>query len=185
MKFLYYLCRKFIMAENREIERKFLVKDRSFVEQASAVHQIAQGYLCREPERTIRVRIRDERAFLTIKSNIGQQGITRFEWEKEIDPKDARELLSICQPEIIEKKRYIVKANGEWREARGERKWEVDVFEGRLKGVVIAEIELGSEEEPFERPDWLGEEVTQQKEYTNSILSDPKLNINQLKKLEP
>ena len=162
MKFLYYLCGQFIMLENREIERKFLVKNDSFLSESQKSNHIVQGYLSRDPERTIRVRICDTRAFLTIKSSIGQTGITRFEWEKEIEEKDARELLKICEGVVIDKTRYIIPTgNG--------RKWEVDVFHsGKLKGEVLAELELGSEDEPFERPAWLGEEVTGQPKYYNS-----------------
>ena len=150
------------MAENREIERKFLVKSDAFKTQAERSYTIEQGYLCKDPDRTIRVRIRDTRAFLTIKSSIGQEGITRFEWEREIDLADARELLAICLPDVISKTRYVVPVRN------GERKWEVDVFHGRLGGRVLAEIELGDENEPFERPEWLGEEVTGQPEYYNA-----------------
>ena len=151
------------MAENREIERKFLVKSDAFKTQAERSYTIEQGYLCKDPDRTIRVRIRDTRAFLTIKSSIGQKGITRFEWEREIDLADAQELLAICLPGVISKTRYIVPIRD-----NGERKWEVDVFHGRLEGRVLAEIELGDENEPFERPEWLGEEVTGQPEYYNA-----------------
>lgn len=160
MHFLYYLCSE--MAENKEIERKFLVKDNSFLPEAQKSKHIVQGYLSRDPERTIRVRICDACAFLTIKSSIGQTGITRFEWEKEINETDARELLELCEGVVIDKTRYIIPT-------KNNRKWEVDVFHsGKLNGKVLAEIELESEEEPFERPAWLGEEVTGQPEYYNS-----------------
>ena len=148
--------------ENKEIERKFLVTDMRFIDLSQRHLEIAQGYLCRLKERTIRVRIRDDKAFLTIKSDIGTQGIERFEWEKEIDPNDARQLLNICDGDIIRKTRYIIPA------ANG-RKWEVDVFHsGKQKGQVLAEIELGSQDEPYERPEWLGKEVTGLPEYYNS-----------------
>ena len=149
------------MAENREIERKFLVKSNAFKTQATAVHTIAQGYLCKDHERTIRVRIRDDKAFLTIKSSIGQQGITRFEWEREIDIDDARQLIAICLQPIIEKERYIIPCNNE-------RKWEVDIFHGHKEGLVLAELELGSEDEPFDKPAWLGDEVTGLPQYYNA-----------------
>ncbi|MBR6493301.1 MAG: CYTH domain-containing protein [Paludibacteraceae bacterium] len=147
--------------QNTEIERKFLVKSDAFKSQATSKHEIMQGYLCKDPEKTIRVRIRDTRAFLTIKSSVLRQGIAKFEWEREIDLTDAKELIQICLPGVIEKTRYIVPCNGE-------RFWEVDVFHGRLDGRVLAEIELGSEDEVFERPEWLGEEVTGLPQYYNA-----------------
>ena len=132
---------------------------------AVAKHEIIQGYLCKEPGKTIRVRVCDARAFLTIKSSVMREGIARFEWEKEIDIADAKEMLPLCLPGWIEKTRYIIPAPA----FRGEaRKWEVDVFHGRLNGRVLAELELGSENEPFQRPDWLGEEVTGQPQYYNA-----------------
>ena len=151
--------------KNTEIERKFLVTSEAFKAQASSSYEIEQGYLCKDPEKTIRVRIRDARAFLTIKSSLLRDGIAKFEWEREIDLSDARELLKICLPGVISKTRYIIPTlpcNG------AERKWEVDVFHGRLNGLVLAEIELGAEDEPFDRPKWLGEEVTGQPQYYNA-----------------
>ena len=150
------------MPKNREIERKFLVVSDSFKDEATAAHEIKQGYLCKDPERTIRVRIKDNKAFLTIKSSVEQTGITRFEWEREIDVNDAQELLKACLPGIIEKTRYIIPTDKQ-------RKWEVDVFHsGKLKGRALAELELDSEDEPYKRPTWLGEEVTGQQQYYNS-----------------
>lgn len=150
------------MPKNREIERKFLVTSDAYRAQATESHEIKQGYLCKEPERTIRVRIRDNKAFLTIKSSVGQVGFTRFEWEREIDPNDAQEMLKACLPGVIEKTRYIIPAGNS-------RKWEVDVFRsGKKNGLVLAELELESEDEAYERPEWLGEEVTGQPEYYNS-----------------
>ena len=154
--------------QNTEIERKFLVKSDAFKTQATVKHEIMQGYLCKDPNKTIRIRIRDHQAFITIKSSTLRQGLAKFEWEREIDVKDAKELMLICLPGIIEKTRYVVPVKGEGREARGERFWEVDVFHGRLEGRVLAEIELGSEDEPFERPEWLGDEVTGQPQYYNA-----------------
>ena len=150
------------MAKNTEIERKFLVKSDAFIAQATTSYEIMQGYLCKDPEKTIRVRIRDTRAFLTIKSSLLRDGIAKFEWEKEIDLGDAKELMKICLPGAISKTRYIVKDKG------NSLKWEVDVFHGRLEGRVLAEIELSDEDEAFERPDWLGEEVTGQPQYYNA-----------------
>ena len=164
------------MAKNTEIERKFLVKSDAFIAQATTSYEIMQGYLCKDPEKTIRVRIRDTRAFLTIKSSLLRDGIAKFEWEKEIDLADAKELMKICLPGAISKTRYIIEAKGEGSKDKGQRtkdkgdslKWEVDVFHGRLEGRVLAEIELSDEDEAFERPDWLGEEVTGQPQYYNA-----------------
>ena len=147
--------------KNTEIERKFLVRSEAFKAQATTQHEIEQGYLCKDPDKTIRVRIRDAQAFLTIKSGKLRAGLAKFEWEREIDLADAQELMKICLPGAIEKTRYIIPcANG--------RKWEVDVFHGRLAGRVLAEIELGSEDEVFVRPEWVGAEVTGQPQYYNA-----------------
>ncbi|MBO4249788.1 MAG: CYTH domain-containing protein [Paludibacteraceae bacterium] len=146
---------------NTEIERKFLVVSDAFKSQATMSYQIEQGYLCKEPGKTIRVRIRDERAFLTIKSGKLRDGLAKFEWEKEIELSDARELMQLCLPGAISKTRYIIPTDNN-------RKWEVDVFHGRLEGRVLAEIELGDENEPFERPEWLGDEVTGLPQYYNA-----------------
>ena len=153
------------MAKNTEIERKFLVKSDAFKAQAIAHYEIEQGYLSKEPGKTIRVRICDTQAFLTIKSSALREGIAKFEWEKAIDPADAKELMQICLPGAISKTRYIIPATPYQGE---ERKWEVDVFHGRLDGRVLAEIELGDEKEPFLRPDWLGDEVTGLPQYYNA-----------------
>ncbi len=151
------------MAKNTEIERKFLVKTDGFKAQATNTLEIKQGYLCKDQTRTIRVRICDEHAYLTIKSSILRAGLAKYEWEKEIEVEDAREMLEICLPGMIEKTRYVIPCTKE----KG-RKWEVDVFHGRLEGRVLAEIELEDENEPFERPEWLGEEVTGQPAYYNA-----------------
>ena len=157
------------MAKNTEIERKFLVKSDAFIAQATTSYEIMQGYLCKDPEKTIRVRIRDARAFLTIKSSLLRDGIAKFEWEKEIDLSDAKELMKICLPGAICKTRYIIEVKGQRTMDNGQSlKWEVDVFHGRLEGRVLAEIELSDEDEAFERPDWLGEEVTGQPQYYNA-----------------
>lgn len=153
------------MANNTEIERKFLVTSDAFKAQATVSYEIEQGYLSKEPGKTIRVRIRDTRAFLTIKSGKLREGLAKFEWEKEIDLADARELMQLCLPGAISKTRYIIPAppyEGQ------ERKWEVDVFHGRLDGRMLAEIELGNENEPFLRPEWLGDEVTGLPQYYNA-----------------
>lgn len=152
--------------QNTEIERKFLVTSDAFLSQATRHYQIEQGYLCKEPSKTIRVRIRDAQAFLTIKSGKMREGIAKFEWEREIDLADARELMDLCLPGAISKTRYIIPAapfEGQ------ERCWEVDVFHsGTMSGKALAEIELGSENEPFLRPDWLGDEVTGLPQYYNA-----------------
>ena len=153
------------MPKNTEIERKFLVRSDAFLAQASERHEIWQGYLCKEPGKTIRLRIRDDQAFLTIKSSQLREGLAKFEWEREIPLADAREMQALCLPNSIEKMRYIIPAPPFADEPRY---WEVDVFHGRLDGRVLAEIELGSEQEPFLRPDWLGEEVTGQPQYYNA-----------------
>jgi len=152
--------------QNTEIERKFLVTSDAFLSQATRHYEIEQGYLCKEPSKTIRVRIRDARAFLTIKSGKMREGIAKFEWEREIELADARELMNLCLPGAISKTRYIIPAapfEGE------ERCWEVDVFHsGTMSGKALAEIELGDENEPFLRPDWLGVEVTGLPQYYNA-----------------
>lgn len=154
------------MPKNTEIERKFLVTSDAFLSQATRHYQIEQGYLCKEPSKTIRVRIRDAQAFLTIKSGKMREGIAKFEWEREIDLADARELMNLCLPGAISKTRYIIPAAPSEGQ---ERCWEVDVFHsGTMSGKALAEIELGSENEPFLRPDWLGDEVTGLPQYYNA-----------------
>ena len=155
------------MAKNTEIERKFLVRSEAFKAQATQQYEIEQGYLCKEPGKTIRVRIRDERAFLTIKSGKLREGLAKFEWEKEIELADAQELMKLCLPGAISKTRYIIPVESQKSKEKS-RKWEVDVFHGRLDGLVLAELELGDEHEPYERPEWLGEEVTGQPQYYNA-----------------
>ncbi len=164
-----------------ETERKFLVKDESYKAQATESHRITQGYICRESGRTVRVRLRDDKAFLTIKGGSDASGMSRFEWEKEIPAEDARDLFMLCQGGIIDKTRYIVPARSATKAARpdntgsdsqvGQRFFEVDEFHGENDGLVMAEIELGSETESFEKPDWLGAEVTGDRRYYNSMLS--------------
>ena len=150
------------MPKNTEIERKFLVKSDAFKAQATHQYEIQQGYLCKEAGKTIRVRIRDARALLTIKSGKLREGLAKFEWEKEIDLADAQELMHLCLPGAISKTRYIIPCKN------SDRCWEVDVFHGRLEGRVLAEIELGDENEVVERPEWLGDEVTGLPQYYNA-----------------
>ncbi|TVQ07646.1 MAG: CYTH domain-containing protein [Bacteroidetes bacterium] len=144
-----------------EIERKFRVKG-DFKKDAHDQFRISQGYLSSDPSRTVRVRIKGERAYLTIKGSSSASGASRFEWEKEISVADAQELLKICEPGIIDKTRFLVDFKG--------HTFEVDEFYGDNEGLVVAEIELESEEEAFEKPDWLGEEVTGDNKYYNAML---------------
>ena len=145
----------------REIERKFLVAG-DFRGEVSGASRIIQGFLSSAPGRTVRVRIRDDKGYLTVKGPA--QGLTRFEWEKEIPAAEAEQLLQLCEPGAIDKTRYLVPA------ADG-HVWEVDEFHGDNAGLVVAEIELGSEDESFERPAWLGAEVTGDRRYYNSSLT--------------
>jgi len=147
---------------NLEIERKFLVLDDRYKSQSIRHYEIMQGYLCKDPAKTIRVRIRDNEAFLTIKSSVNQKGIARFEWERPIDVEDAKQLLQLAEPGLIEKTRWIVPA------AEAGLVWEVDEFLGRKAGLVMAELELEDEHQPYTKPEWLGEEVTGQPQYYNA-----------------
>lgn len=146
-----------------EIERKFLVKSDDFKNQAFAQNKIAQGYLSSVPERTVRVRIKGKKGFITIKGLSQGNGMSRFEWENEIPVDEATELLKLCEKGKIEKTRYEIKS--------GNHVYEVDEFYGDNEGLVMAEIELNSEEEAFEKPEWLGEEVTNDERYYNAYLS--------------
>jgi adenylate cyclase len=146
-----------------EIERKFLVKNHSFKTDAFTQNLVAQGYLSSLPERTVRVRIKANKGYLTIKGMTNETGMSRFEWEKEIPVDEAKSLILLCEKGTIDKTRYEVKV--------GSHIYEVDEFYGENQGLIIAEIELQSEEEAFEKPDWLGQEVTNDKRYYNSYLS--------------
>ena len=146
-----------------EIERKFLVKSHEFKSQAFIQNRIAQGYLNSNPERTVRVRIKGEKGFLTIKGKGNESGMTRFEWEKEIPVEEALLLLDLCEAGKIDKIRFEIKV--------GNHSFEVDEFFGENEGLIIAEIELSSENESFEKPNWLGEEVTNDERYYNAYLS--------------
>ena len=134
-----------------EIERKFLVKG-DFSRQVTSAQRIVQGYICSQPGRTVRIRIRGEEGFLTIKGASDEKGLSRYEFEQKIPLADAEELLKLCEPGAIDKVRNLVPV--------GKHTWEVDVFHGDNEGLVLAEIELASEDEPFERPDWIGQVVT-------------------------
>ena len=146
-----------------EIERKFLVKTDAFKAEAFRKHGIKQGYLNGNPERAVRVRIKDDTGFLTIKGKSDDTGTTRFEWEKEISREEAEALLKLCEPGVISKVRFLVKA--------GQHTFEVDEFFEENQGLLLAEIELQSATEDFNKPDWLGEEVTGDPRYYNSQLS--------------
>lgn len=145
----------------QEIERKFLVKG-DFKSEAFKATRIIQGYLCSVPERTVRVRVKGDKGFITIKGIGNESGASRFEWEKEIPVAEVQDLLKLCEPGIIDKTRYLVKA--------GEFTFEVDEFYGENEGLTVAEVELPDENAVFERPEWLGEEVTGDKRYYNSML---------------
>ena len=146
----------------QEIERKFLVKDLSFKEVAYSSSRIAQGYICSSRGRTVRVRIRNEKGYLTIKGPAGENGLLRYEWEKELPLDEAQELMKLCEPGLIDKTRYLVQS--------GKHVFEVDEFYGDNEGLVVAEVELASEDETFEKPDFIGEEVTGIAKYYNSFL---------------
>lgn len=147
----------------QEIERKFLVLDEEYKTEAKQSVRITQGYLSSDPVRTVRVRIKGEKGFLTIKGATNESGVSRYEWEKEIAIQEAEELLEICEPGVIDKIRYEIKY--------GDHTYEVDDFLGDNKGLVIAEIELTQENEPFSKPRWLGQEVTGEERYYNAMLS--------------
>jgi len=147
----------------QEIERKFLVKNDAFKSEAFKKMRITQGYLSSVPERTVRVRIKGDKGYITIKGIANESGVSRYEWEKEIAIEEVEELLKLCEPGIIDKTRFNVKS--------GKHTFEVDEFYGENEGLVIAEIELSSENEYFEKPEWIGEEVTGDEKYYNSMLT--------------
>ncbi len=146
----------------QEIERKFLVKSESFKKDSIHKMRITQGYLSSVPERTVRVRIKGDQGFITVKGIGNDSGASRYEWEKEIPVGEVIELLKICEPGVIDKTRFHVKS--------GKHTYEVDEFYGDNEGLVVAEIELSSEDETFQKPEWLGEEVTGDVKYFNSML---------------
>ncbi len=146
----------------QEIERKFLVKG-DFMPFVTKQTRITQGYLSSVPERTVRVRIKGDKGFITIKGIGNESGASRYEWEKEISVEEVNELLKLCEPGIIDKTRYIVPASDGL-------KFEVDEFYGDNDGLTVAEIELPDEDFKFVKPEWLGEEVTGDVKYFNSML---------------
>ena len=146
-----------------EIERKFLVCNDDYKRQAFKHNRIQQGFICRGHGRTVRVRIRDDRGYLTVKGPRMGKGFAHYEFEKEITLEEAEHLMELCLPGIIDKTRYLVKS--------GAHTFEVDEFHGDNKGLVIAEVELQSEDESFVKPDFIGKEVTKLRDYTNAYLS--------------
>ena len=145
----------------KEIERKFLVSG-EFRQDSPESYRIMQGYICSDPDRTVRARVRGDKGFLTIKGRGSEDGLSRYEWEKEISVTEAVELMALCGSGVIDKTRYLVPF--------GKHTYEVDVFHGANEGLVLAEIELSDEQEAFEKPSWLGEEVTGDVRYYNSML---------------
>lgn len=145
-----------------EIERKFLITG-DFKQYSSAHEEIIQGYLSSAPERTVRIRIKGNNAYITIKGISNASGASRYEWEKEISIPEAKDLLKICEPGVIDKIRHYVRA--------GKHTLEIDEFRGENEGLIMAEIELSDEDETFEKPKWLGKEVTGDKRFYNSYLS--------------
>lgn len=146
-----------------EIERKYLVTSLEFKNEYYTKNEIAQGYLSSNPERTVRVRIKGNKGYLTIKGLGNESGASRFEWEKEIELNEAKQLLKLCEKGVIEKTRYEVKS--------GNHVIEVDEFHGDNNGLIVAEIELENENESIEKPHWLGNEVTNDERYYNSYIS--------------
>lgn len=146
-----------------EIERKFLVKNTSFLPVAKKSYTITQGYLSTNPERAVRIRTKNNIGYITIKGKSTHNNTTRFEWEKEIPLSEAKQLLTLCKPEIIEKERYIIPYDNFI--------FEVDVFLGKNKGLLLAEIELETATTLFKKPKWLGKEVTNDTRYFNLFLS--------------
>ncbi len=147
-----------------EIERKFLVhkRDDEYKREAYSSSRIKQGYICSTRGKTVRVRIRDNKGYLTIKGPSAHGGMTRYEFEKEITLDEAEHLMAICEPGIIDKTRYLVKS--------GSHTFEVDEFYGDNAGLVMAEVELSGEDEPYEKPSFIAQEVTGDRRFYNSSL---------------
>jgi adenylate cyclase len=146
-----------------EIERKFLVNSNAFKSEAFNSYSIKQGFLNSHTKRTVRIRLTRDKGYITIKGKSTSNGLSRFEWEKEISKLEAESLLGLCEKGIIDKIRYEVKC--------GNHIFEVDAFFGDNDGLIVAEVELKAEDEHFEKPNWLGEEVTGDVKYYNSQLS--------------
>ena len=160
-----------------EIERKYLVTSDCYKELAVARYHIRQGYISREKTGTVRVRITDDKAYLTIKGKPAAGHFARYEWEKEIDVQEAEELMKLCQGTVIDKTRWIVPAetvdNLQLTVDNLQLIWEVDEFHGKHEGLVVAEIELEYEEQVFEKPDFIGKEVTDDPRYYNANMGRP------------
>ena len=146
-----------------EIERKFLVKNETYKSESIKKQLITQGYLSLDPKRTVRIRICEQNAYITIKGQTSESGTSRYEWEKEINIEDAKQLMLLCREGVVTKIRHLIPFKN--------HTFEVDEFLKDNSGLVIAEIELSNENEDFERPRWLGKEVTGIKKYYNSQLS--------------
>ena len=147
-----------------EIERKFLVSGDDFRQLAYASDRIRQGYICSGHGRTVRVRLRGDRGYLTIKGSSADGGLSRYEFEKEITREEAEQLFLLCEPGVIDKTRYLVKSPD------GRHTFEVDEFYGDNEGLIMAEVELGAPDESYEKPDFIGREVTGDHRYYNSHL---------------
>ena len=146
-----------------EIERKFLVTSNAFKAEATSKTRIVQGFLSTDPSRTVRIRIKGEKGFITIKGKSDAEGLSRFEWEKEIAISEAEALLQLCLPGAIDKFRYEIPL--------GNVIFEVDEFFAANEGLIVAEVELQSTNQTFQTPSWLGKEVTGENKYYNSQLS--------------
>lgn len=147
-----------------EIERKFLVLSNEFIKEAFSKKRIVQGYLNSHPERTVRIRMKGDKGFLTIKGKGNETGTTRLEWEREISVEDAEKLLLLCENGLIDKVRHEIQV--------GKHVFEVDIFSGENEGLIIAEVELETEDEKFKKPDWLGKEVTNDVRFYNAYISN-------------
>ena len=145
-----------------EIERKFMVRGNGYRQLAYASDRIKQGYICRGHGPTVRVRLRGGRGYLTIKGPSHDGGLSRYEFEKEITPDEAEQLFRLCEPGIIDKTRFLVKS--------GQHTFEVDEFYGENEGLVMAEVELSAPDEPYEKPVFIGKEVTGDRRFYNSHL---------------
>ena len=146
----------------QEIERKFLVRDDSYKAMAYKKKRIRQGYICSERGRTVRVRIQNEEGYLTIKGPSDVSGMSRYEWEHALSLQEAEDLMRLCEPGMIDKTRYLVKS--------GKHTFEIDEFYGDNEGLVVAEVELKYEDESYEKPHFIGQEVTGDVRYYNSSL---------------
>ncbi|MEC4112749.1 CYTH domain-containing protein [Myroides pelagicus] len=146
-----------------EIERKFLVKSNDFISKSYKKSKITQGYLNSNSNRTVRVRIKGNHGYITVKGKSNLAGTSRFEWEKEIDINEVEQLIHLCEDFVIDKTRYLVDFKG--------HTFEVDIFHGNNEGLILAEIELTNENETFDQPDWLGQEVTGDIRYYNSYIA--------------